>query len=115
MPKTTWAPAARRIVRLSVSVAIIPFHCTASPFRSAVRRRSTANISRAFNVGEIHLASHAEQADHADDLLLIDSHDGSVADAMWKLFEIVISRCGPIPTRVEWDGRIPDWSILKFA
>jgi uncharacterized protein len=65
------------------------------------------------SVGEIHLAGHAEQSDDEDDLLLIDSHDGPIADAVWKLFEIVISRCGPVPTLIEWDSKIPDWPILK--
>jgi uncharacterized protein (UPF0276 family) len=64
-------------------------------------------------VGEIHLAGHAEQSDDEGALLLIDSHDGPVADAVWKLFEIVISRRGPVPTLVEWDSNIPDWPILK--
>ena len=64
-------------------------------------------------VGEIHLAGHVEQADDEGDVLLIDSHDGPVADAVWKLFEIVIGQCGPIPTLVEWDSNIPDWPILK--
>lgn len=64
-------------------------------------------------VEEIHLAGHAEQADDEGDLLLIDSHDGPVADAVWKLFEIVIRRCGLIPTLVEWDSAIPDWPVLK--
>jgi uncharacterized protein (UPF0276 family) len=65
------------------------------------------------HVGEIHLAGHAEQADDEGDLLLIDSHDGPVADAVWKLFDIVIGRCGSIPTLVEWDSDIPDWPVLK--
>jgi uncharacterized protein len=65
------------------------------------------------DVGEIHLAGHAEQSDDEGDPLLIDSHDGPVADAVWKLFEIVISRRGPVPTLVEWDSKIPDWPILK--
>jgi uncharacterized protein (UPF0276 family) len=65
------------------------------------------------HVGEIHLAGHAEQADDEGDLLLIDSHDGPVADAVWKLFDIVIGQCGPIPTLVEWDSAIPDWPVLK--
>ena len=65
------------------------------------------------HVGEIHLAGHAEQADDEGDLLLIDSHDGPVADAVWKLFEIVIGQAGPIPTLVEWDSAIPDWPLLK--
>jgi len=65
------------------------------------------------HVGEIHLAGHTEQADDEGDLLLIDSHDGPVADAVWKLFEIVIAQCGPVPTLVEWDSDIPQWPILK--
>jgi uncharacterized protein (UPF0276 family) len=65
------------------------------------------------HVGEIHLAGHSEQADDEGDPLLIDSHDQPVADAVWKLFEIVIGRCGPIPTLVEWDSNIPNWPVLK--
>lgn len=64
-------------------------------------------------VGEIHLAGHTEQSDDGGELLLIDSHDGPVADPVWKLFEIVVARCGPIPTLIEWDSKIPDWPILK--
>jgi uncharacterized protein len=64
-------------------------------------------------VGEIHLAGHAEQADDEGDRLLIDSHDGPVADAVWKLYEIVIGQCGPVPTLIEWDSKIPDWPVLK--
>ncbi|WP_292204629.1 DUF692 domain-containing protein [Mesorhizobium sp.] len=65
------------------------------------------------HVGEIHLAGHAEQEDDEGDLLLIDSHDGPVADAVWKLFDVVIGRCGPLPTLIEWDSAIPDWPVLK--
>lgn len=64
-------------------------------------------------VGEIHLAGHAEQQDDEGDLLLIDSHDGPVADAVWRLYEIVIARSGPIPTLIEWDSQIPDWPVLR--
>lgn len=64
-------------------------------------------------VGEIHLAGHAEQADDEGERLLIDSHDGPVADAVWKLYEIVIQKCGPVPTLIEWDSNIPDWPVLK--
>ncbi len=65
------------------------------------------------HVGEIHLAGHAEQDDGEGHVLLIDSHDGPVADAVWKLYEIVISQCGPIPTLVEWDNDVPEWPILR--
>lgn len=64
-------------------------------------------------VGEIHLAGHAEQADDEGDRLLIDSHDGPVSDAVWKLYRIVISRAGAIPTLIEWDSEIPDWPVLR--
>lgn len=65
------------------------------------------------HVGEIHLAGHAEQEDDEGELLLIDSHDGPVADAVWKLYELVIGRSGPLPTLIEWDSAIPDWPLLK--
>ncbi len=64
-------------------------------------------------VGEIHLAGQTEQRDDEGDLLLIDSHDGPVADAVWRLYERVIDRCGPIPTLVEWDSEIPEWPVLR--
>jgi uncharacterized protein (UPF0276 family) len=64
-------------------------------------------------VGEIHLAGHAEQSDDEGERLLIDSHDGPVADAVWTLYEIVIARRGPIPTLIEWDSNIPAWPILR--
>lgn len=64
-------------------------------------------------VGEIHLAGHAAQADDEGEPLLIDSHDAPVADAVWKLFDAVISQCGPIPTLVEWDSDIPRWPVLE--
>jgi uncharacterized protein len=64
-------------------------------------------------VAEIHLAGHAEQADDEGAPLLIDSHDRPVADAVWQLFETVVNRRGPIPTLIEWDSQIPDWTILK--
>jgi hypothetical protein len=66
-----------------------------------------------FEVREIHLAGHARQTDDEGDLLLIDTHDGPVADTVWKLYEAVISRIGPTPTLIEWDDKIPDWPVLK--
>jgi len=65
------------------------------------------------HVGEIHLAGHAQQADDEGELLLIDSHDCPVADAVWKLCDVVIGQCGPIPTLIEWDSDLPDWARLK--
>ncbi len=64
-------------------------------------------------VGEVHLAGHTRQSDDEGEPLLIDSHDGPVADAVWKLYEIVIARCGPLPTLIEWDSKIPAWPVLR--
>lgn len=64
-------------------------------------------------VEEIHLAGHAEDVDDEGDLLLIDAHDRPVADAVWKLFEIVISQAGALPTLIEWDNDVPEWPVLR--
>lgn len=63
-------------------------------------------------VGEIHLGGH-----HADSLpdgskLLIDSHSAAVADDVWDLFRSVIAQNGPLPTLIEWDNDVPEWSVL---
>src|SRR5260370_3610048 len=65
------------------------------------------------HVGEIHLPGPIERADDEGELLLIDSHDRPVTDAVWKLFDTVIDQCGPIPSLVEWDSDLPDWPSLK--
>jgi len=65
------------------------------------------------HVGEIHLAGHAQQADDEGELLLIDSHDRPVDDAVWKLFDVVIGERGPVPTLIEWDSDLPEWAQLK--
>lgn len=64
-------------------------------------------------VGEIHLAGHREQTDDEGSPLLIDSHDAPVAPVVFVLFESVVSRCGAIPTLIEWDSAIPAWPVLK--
>lgn len=62
-------------------------------------------------VGEIHLGGHAME-DLPAGPLLIDSHGTPVADPVWALFVEVIERAGPLPTLVEWDNDLPDWSVL---
>lgn len=64
-------------------------------------------------VEEIHLAGHAEDVDDEGDPLLIDAHDRPVADAVWELYQIVISQAGALPTLVEWDNDVPDWPVLR--
>lgn len=87
-------------------------------FVSAVNhgRSATADLD-AFpveHVGQIHLAGHSVHAD-ADESrqLLIDSHDGVVADAVWWLFEHALRRGVRVPTLIEWDSKLPPWPVLR--
>jgi uncharacterized protein len=64
-------------------------------------------------VREIHLAGHATEADDEGAPLLIDAHDRPVADPVWALFESVIATRGLVPTLIEWDNDLPEWSVLK--
>jgi uncharacterized protein (UPF0276 family) len=63
-------------------------------------------------VGEIHLGGHAEE-ELPSGPLLIDAHGTPVADPVWALFAEVISRAGALPTLVEWDNDVPEWSVLR--
>ncbi len=63
-------------------------------------------------VGEIHLAGHHRTVDQNDRPLLIDDHGSAVSSAVRTLYESMISRAGPLPTLVEWDNDVPDWTIL---
>jgi uncharacterized protein len=65
------------------------------------------------SVEEIHLAGHSTDEDDAGLPLLIDSHDRPVDDVVWSLYREVLTRTGPLPTLIEWDNDVPDWSILK--
>ncbi|MGC6485295.1 MAG: DUF692 domain-containing protein [Candidatus Puniceispirillales bacterium] len=63
-------------------------------------------------VGEIHLAGHATDQDDEGEELLIDSHNAPVTDAVWALYDHVISHHGVRPTLVEWDGDLPAFDVL---
>ncbi|WP_286261736.1 DUF692 domain-containing protein [Thalassotalea atypica] len=60
-------------------------------------------------VGEIHLAgcSSVNQGE-----LVIDDHSQPVSDDVWTLFHSAIIRFGPIPTLIEWDLDLPNWTTL---
>ncbi|NCC94740.1 MAG: DUF692 domain-containing protein, partial [Opitutae bacterium] len=63
-------------------------------------------------VGEIHLAGHDHDHDEAGRTLLIDTHDRPVAEDAWALYTDTICRAGPLPTLIEWDGKVPSWPVL---
>jgi uncharacterized protein (UPF0276 family) len=64
-------------------------------------------------VREIHLGGHSETVDETGAPLLIDSHNSSVKEPVWKLYEEVIARSGPVASLVEWDNDLPEWSVLR--
>lgn len=63
-------------------------------------------------VGEIHLAGHEQDSDEQGGVLLIDSHNRPIIDDVWTLYERVMRQLGPLPTLIEWDSELPDWSVL---
>ena len=64
-------------------------------------------------VEEIHLAGHATEQDDSGATLLIDSHDREVSARVWELYDFTIGRLGPVPTLIEWDNDVPNWTKLK--
>ena len=62
-------------------------------------------------VAEVHLAGHSQDP-KLGALLLIDSHDAPIADAVWSLFEALIRRIGPRPTLIERDESVPAFDDL---
>ena len=63
-------------------------------------------------VGEIHLAGFAEDTDSLGDRLLIDDHGAPIDNAVWLLYEQVLSRIGPMATLIERDNQVPSFNIL---
>jgi uncharacterized protein (UPF0276 family) len=58
-------------------------------------------------VAQIHLAGHSRFEKY-----VLDTHDHPVIGPVWKLYEQAIERCGPVPTLLEWDDRIPPFEEL---
>jgi uncharacterized protein (UPF0276 family) len=53
-------------------------------------------------VAQIHLAGHSARGQ-----LLLDTHDHTVRDEVWSLYQLAIATHGPTPTLIEWDDQIP--------
>jgi uncharacterized protein (UPF0276 family) len=62
-------------------------------------------------VGEIHLAGHS-RTERRGRSLLIDDHGSPVCTEVWRLYARALSRFGLVPSLVEWDKRLPSWSVL---
>jgi uncharacterized protein (UPF0276 family) len=59
-------------------------------------------------VVEIHLAGF-----DASGPCLIDTHGAPVAPDVWALYEVALRRFGRVPTLIEWDTDIPDFTVLQ--
>lgn len=64
-------------------------------------------------VGEIHLAGFAEDTDSLGERLLIDDHGAPIDNAVWQLYESVLTRTGPVATLIERDNQVPAFSVLQ--
>ena len=57
-------------------------------------------------VVQIHVAGHTDKGTHC-----IDTHDSRVIDAVWELYADAEQRSGGRATLLEWDARIPPFSV----
>lgn len=64
------------------------------------------------HVGEIHVAGHAMSEDVDGSVLLIDAHNGVASEPVMALLSQVLTQRSDIPTLIEWDNDLPDWSGL---
>jgi uncharacterized protein len=53
-------------------------------------------------VVQVHLAGHTNQGTH-----ILDTHSGRAIAPVWKLYERLVARTGPVSTLFEWDASIP--------
>jgi uncharacterized protein (UPF0276 family) len=58
-------------------------------------------------VKQYHLAGYTDNGTH-----LIDTHGAKVSSAVWKLYEKALKKIGDVPTCIEWDNDIPEFSVL---
>jgi uncharacterized protein (UPF0276 family) len=72
---------------------------------------SYINALPAALIGEIHLAGHSPDGD-PDSSLVIDAHNASVADPVWRLYQRLVDRIGARPTLIERDDNIPAFADL---
>lgn len=63
-------------------------------------------------VKEIHLAGHSIKNIADDQVILVDTHDHNICEAVWDLYGYAIQKLGPSPTLFEWDAKIPELSCL---
>ncbi len=66
------------------------------------------NAIPAASVKEIHLAGYEENEHY-----LFDTHGYKIRDGVWDLYKKTIATLGNIPTLIEWDTDIPEYTVLQ--
>lgn len=61
------------------------------------------------SVGQIHLAGCNKPLAGE---LTIDDHACPVTDDVWLGYKKALNRFGAVPTLIEWDNDLPEWSLL---
>lgn len=59
-------------------------------------------------IREMHLAGHSSNGS-----MLIDTHDGPICLEVLALYKQALDIVGNVPTLIEWDDKIPDFSVLE--
>ena len=78
-----------------------------SAFNHRYDARHYIDTIPADRVAYIHLAGHRNNGTH-----IIDTHDDHVVSEVWELYRYTIARLGQTATMVEWDGNIPEFTLL---
>ena len=60
------------------------------------------------NITEMHLAGYSDMGDY-----LLDTHSNPVYPEVWKLYELALKKFKDVPTLIEWDEDIPEFSVLE--
>lgn len=58
-------------------------------------------------IKEFHLAGFEDQGTH-----LLDTHGARVHEEVWTLYRTALELFGQVPTLIEWDTNIPEYSVL---
>ena len=64
----------------------------------------------AHTIQEIHLAGFTPKQVNGK---YIDDHAQSVSPECWELYTLALEHTGVVPTLIEWDNNLPDWSVLQ--
>jgi len=69
--------------------------------------RHYIDVIPAERVAYMHLAGHKNKGTH-----IVDTHDDYVVDAVWDLYRYTVAKLGAVPTMIEWDANVPEFSVL---